>query len=227
MLTIENIHKSFYHRAVLQNLSFRVNQGDTIALLGKNGAGKSTLLRILGKISQPDQGTILYYDKNIYKEKSSIRKGILYLGHDVGMYPSLSALDNIIFACTIHGVKIKNSRILNVLNQLGLSNRINDQIKIFSRGMLQRLKYALADLIDWNILFFDEPFASLDLNGRQIAQGYIDKWKTNSKTIIFAIHDPEWSLSNCSRLLLLDDCKVKIDKETSKIDFNKIVKILL
>ena len=107
MLTINNISKSFFHRIILENLSFKVKRGDTIALLGKNGIGKSTLLRILGKISQPDVGDILYKNFSIYKEKASVRKGMLYLGHDVGLYPSLSVIDNIKFACTVHGVKVK------------------------------------------------------------------------------------------------------------------------
>ena len=74
MLTINNISKSFFHRIILENLSFKVKRGDTIALLGKNGIGKSTLLRILGKISQPDVGDILYKNSSIYKEKASVRK---------------------------------------------------------------------------------------------------------------------------------------------------------
>ena len=226
MLTINNINKSFYHRSILEDISFNVNQGDTIALLGRNGIGKSTLLRILGKISQPDKGNILYNNSNIYKEKASVRKGILYLGHDISLYPSLSAIENIKFACTVHGKEIKESRIITSLNQLGLSNRINDQIKIFSKGMLQSLKYVLADLIEWNILFFDEPFSFLDLKGRKIAQDYIDQWNTKSKTMIFATHDPKWSFSYCSRLLLLDDRKIKIDKRTNQIDIKQIVKIL-
>ena len=92
MLTINNIYKSFYHRSILEDLSFNVNQGDTIALLGRNGIGKSTLLRILGKISQPDKGNILYNNSNIYKEKASVRKGILYLGHDISLYPSFKII---------------------------------------------------------------------------------------------------------------------------------------
>ena len=96
--------------------------------------------------------------------------------------------------------------------------------------MLQSLKYALADLIEWDILFFDEPFSSLDLKRRKIAQDYINQWTSKSKTMIFATHDPEWGLSYCSRILLLDDCKIKIDqnkmrhaiKETSFENLKKL-----
>jgi len=226
LYTINNIYKSFFHRIILEDITLKVEQGDVIALLGKNGIGKSTLLRVLGKISQPDKGTILYNDANIYKEKAIIRKGILYLGHDVGLYPSLSALDNLRFACSIHGQKVEDTRIKSILNQLGLSNRINEQIKIYSKGMLQNLKYALADLIDWDILLFDEPFSSLDLKSRKVAQGHIDKWIEKSKTMIFATHDPEWSLSYCSRLLLLNNRILLFDQATNEIDINKIIKIL-
>ena len=110
MLTINNISKSFYHRRIFKDLSFKVKKGDTIALLGKNGIGKSTLLRILGKISQPDQGEILYNNENIFKEKASSRKGMLYIGHDVGLYPSLSIIDNIKFACAIHGKSVREEK---------------------------------------------------------------------------------------------------------------------
>ena len=75
-------------------------------------------------------------------------------------------------------------------------------------------------------IIFDEPFSFLDLKGRKIAQDYIDQWNTKSKTMIFATHDPEWGFSYCSRLLLLDDRKIKIDKRTNQIDIKQIVKIL-
>ncbi len=226
MLTINNISKSFYHRNIFKDLSFKVKKGDTIALLGKNGIGKSTLLRILGKISQPDQGEILYNNENIFKEKASSRKGMLYIGHDVGLYPSLSIIDNIKFACAIHGKSVREEKIIVTLNQLGLSNRIDDQIKIFSKGMLQSLKYALAELIDWKILFFDEPFSSLDLKRRKIAQEYIDKWNRKSKTIIFATHDPIWALRYCTRILLIDECNIKINQNSTQVDLEQIEKIL-
>jgi ABC-type multidrug transport system ATPase subunit len=78
MLSVANISKSFYHNPVLKNISFRVDDGDVIALTGKNGVGKSTLLRILARISHPDGGTVIYNDVDIFKGKASARRGILY-----------------------------------------------------------------------------------------------------------------------------------------------------
>ena len=166
MLAVANINKSFYHNPVLNNLSFKVNDGDVIALTGKNGAGKSTLLRILARISQPDGGTVIYNDVDIFKGKASARTGILYLGHEPGLYPSLSAIENIEFASRIHGAFPVAEDIDTTLKNFGLSEHIDDPIKIYSKGMLQRLKYALGNLLPWSILFFDEPFSGLDIEGK-------------------------------------------------------------
>ena len=202
MLAVANINKSFYHNPVLNNLSFRVNDGDVIALTGKNGAGKSTLLRILARISQPDGGTVIYNDVDIFKGKASARKGILYLGHEPGLYPSLSAIENIEFASRIHGAFPVVEDIVTILKNIGLSEHINDPIKIYSKGMLQRLKYALANLLPWSILFFDEPFSGLDIEGKNLALDCLNTWKMKDRTIIFVTHDVEWGLSFCNRLLL-------------------------
>ena len=223
MLAVANINKSFYHNPVLNNLSFRVNDGDVIALTGKNGAGKSTLLRILARISQPDGGTVIYNDVDIFKAQASARSGILYLGHEPGLYPALSAIENIEFACRIHGAPPAADDIITTLKNIGLSEQINDPIKIYSKGMLQRLKYALANLLPWSILFFDEPFSGLDIEGKRLALDCLNAWKANDRTMIFVTHDVEWGLSFCNRLFLLEEGNLKIDQSTGSIDVKTIV----
>ena len=223
MLAVANIIKSFYHNPVLNNLSFKVNDGDVIALTGKNGAGKSTLLRILARISQPDGGTVIYNDVNIFKGKASARKGILYLGHEPGLYPSFSAIENIEFASRIHGAFPVVEDIVTTLKNIGLSEHINDPIKIYSKGMLQRLKYALGNLLPWSILFFDEPFSGLDIKGKNLALDCLNTWKMKDRTIIFVTHDVEWGLSYCNRLLLLEAGSLKIDKSAGNIDVKTIM----
>ena len=226
MLAVANINKSFYHNPVLNNLSFRVNDGDVIALTGKNGAGKSTLLRILARVSQPDGGTVFYNDVDIFKGQASARKGILYLGHEPGLYPSLTAIENMEFACRIHGAFPVVENIIITLKNIGLSEQINDPIKIYSKGMLQRLKYALVNLLFWSILFFDEPFSGLDIEGKNLALDYLNTWKMKDRTMIFVTHDVEWGLSFCNRLLLLERGSLKIDQSSSSIDMKTIMNVL-
>ena len=226
MLAVANINKSFYHNPVLRNLSFGVNDGDVIALTGKNGAGKSTLLRILARVSQPDGGTVFYNDVDIFKDQASARKGILYLGHEPGLYPSLTAIENMEFACRIHGAFPVVENIIITLKNIGLSKQINDPIKIYSKGMLQRLKYALANLLPWSILFFDEPFSGLDIEGKNLALDCLNTWKMKDRTMIFVTHDVEWGLSFCNRLLLLERGSLKIDQSSSSIDMKTIMNVL-
>ena len=226
MLAVANINKSFYHNQVLNNLSFGVNDGDVIALTGKNGAGKSTLLRILARVSQPDGGTVFYNDVDIFKGQASARKGILYLGHEPGLYPSLTAIENMEFACRIHGAFPVVENIIITLKNIGLSEQINDPIKIYSKGMLQRLKYALANLLPWSILFFDEPFSGLDIEGKNLALDFLNTWKMKDRTMIFVTHDVEWGLSFCNRLLLLERGSLKIDQSSSSIDMKTIMNVL-
>ena len=223
MLAVANINKSFYHNPVLRNLSFGVNDGDVIALTGKNGAGKSTLLRILARVSQPDGGTVIYNDVDIFKAQASARSGILYLGHEPGLYPTLSAIENLEFACRIHGAIPAAKDIITTLKNFGLSKQINDPIKIYSKGMLQRLKYALANLLPWSILFFDEPFSGLDIEGKRLALDCLNAWKANDRTMIFVTHDVEWGLSFCNRLFLLEEGNLKIDQSAGSIDMKTIV----
>ena len=226
MLAVANINKSFYHNSVLRNLSFGVNDGDVIALTGKNGAGKSTLLRMLARVSQPDGGTVFYNDVDIFKGQASARKGILYLGHEPGLYPSLTAIENMEFACRIHGAFPVVENIIITLKNIGLSEQINDPIKIYSKGMLQRLKYALANLLPWSILFFDEPFSGLDIEGKNLALDCLNTWKMKDRTMIFVTHDVEWGLSFCNRLLLLERGSLKIDQSSSSIDMKTIMNVL-
>ena len=223
MLSVANISKSFYHNPVLKNLSFRVDDGDVIALTGKNGVGKSTLLRILARISHPDGGTVTYNGVDIFKGQASARSGILYLGHEPGLYPSLSAIENIEFACRIHGNYPIEENIITALKNIGLSKQNKDPIKIYSKGMLQRLKYALANLLPWSMLFFDEPFSGLDIEGRNLALGYLNAWKANDRAMIFVTHDVEWGLSFCNRLLLLEAGSFKIDQNADSIDVKTIM----
>ena len=226
MLAVANINKSFYHNPVLRNLSFGVNDGDVIALTGKNGAGKSTLLRILARVSQPDGGTVFYNDVDIFKGKASARKGILYLGHEPGLYPSLSAIENIEFASRIHSAFPVAEDIITTLKNIGLSEHINDPIKIYSKGMLQRLKYALGNLLPWSILFFDEPFSGLDIEGKNLALDCLNTWKMKDRTIIFVTHDLEWGLSFCNRIIILEAGSLKIDQSSSSIDMKTIMNVL-
>ena len=89
MLSVSNISKSFNYRSVLKDVSFTINAGETVVIMGKNGAGKTTLLRIIARIMACEKGKILFHNHNLFDGKPSVRKKILYIGHAPAMYLSL------------------------------------------------------------------------------------------------------------------------------------------
>jgi len=201
MLSVDNLSKSFDHHTVLKNITFSQKKGETLVFMGKNGVGKTTLFRIIASLMTYDKGSILFNGNNLLNTKPINRKKLFYLGHAPGMYSAFSAVENIKFAMRLRGVNKKDSIIDDVLNQFQLGEQKNDPIMIYSEGMLQRLKFCLADLIDWDLLLIDEPFSSLDAYGKNIVNEKIFYWKKQSKTISIILHDKNLAKNYADRIL--------------------------
>ncbi len=185
-----------------------------VGLIGRNGVGKSTLLRILARISAPDRGQILFQGRDIFKGSALDRKGIHYLGHAPGLYPSLTAEENIHFALTFHGEKPAKASISEALERVGLTAQRRDPIRVYSQGMLQRLKVALANLLPWTLLLFDEPLTGLDTQGSQLVESLLKEWRTSHRALLMVAHDLEWVLTFCSRVLILEKGVLVVDELT-------------
>ncbi len=205
LLTVSHLSKSFYHRPVLSSVDLKIVSGDCLALMGKNGAGKSTLLRVLARISSANGGSVDFDGNDILSGPAANRRGILYLGHAPGMYPALSARENLRLMAEFQGGNPSVEAIAQALATVGLQRQADDPIRIYSQGMLQRLKLALALLVDWKLLLFDEPFAGLDAQGRTLVDSVLADWRQQARTMVLVVHDFEWIWQNCSRLALLAD----------------------
>ena len=191
MLSVSNISKSFKYRSVLKDVSFTLNEGETVVIMGKNGAGKTTLLRIIARIMACEKGKIFFQNQNLLNGKPSIRKKILYIGHAPAMYSALSAIENLTLALDLRYIKANASKILDRLNHFGLGVQANDPISIYSQGMLQRLKLAYAELTDWDLLLFDEPFTGLDQDGAALMDKALTQWIKEGKTLCMVLHNME------------------------------------
>ena len=178
MLSVSNISKSFDHRTVLNNITFHVEVGETVIIMGKNGAGKSTLLRIIARIMACDKGEILFQNNDLLNGSPLVRQKLLYVGHASAMY-----------TLTLRGTPVEISRIQDQLNYYGLTNQSNDPISIYSQGMLQRLKLAYASLASWNLLLIDEPFSGLDTEGIALVNKSLHRWKKLGKSMMIVLHN--------------------------------------
>lgn len=227
MLIVDGLCKSFYRHPVLDNVSFHIRPGETVALMGKNGAGKSTLLRILARISAGDRGRISFNDRNLLKGQPAVRRDLLYLGHAPGLYPTLTTGENLTLALRLRGQAVQENRLREVITGVGLNPHSQRPIKVFSQGMLQRLKLALARLVDWSLLLFDEPLAGLDLEGQSLVENSLRDWKQSAKTMLLVFHDLDKARSICDRFLVLHNSRLALDQEAGGVPEAELKETLL
>tara|TARA_A100001037_G_C15152527_1_gene640423 strand:+ start:4033 stop:4644 length:612 start_codon:yes stop_codon:yes gene_type:complete len=200
-IQIENLTKSFYKTPILKNFSLKIDSGESVGIFGPNGSGKTSLLKMICGIMSIDSGKIKIDDLIIHPEKTESRKDVYYLGHSVGLYPSLTGEENIDFLSKLYGI-IKGD-IDNVLTKVGLKNDGGKLVKFYSQGMLQRLKLAVVITLTPRVLLLDEPKTGLDENGISLFDELFTDWKNKNKTMFIVSHDREWLRLHTDRIIEL------------------------
>lgn len=170
---------------MLDSLSFSVNKGDRIALTGRNGSGKTTMLLLAAGLLRPSSGNVLLFGENP-ASSAAARRRIGYLGHELGHYDELTALENLRFHARIFGIRPSDGELLNALSSVELEDRGDDLVASFSRGMKERLGIARITLHDPELLLLDEPTSGLD-----------DRWNfllkaLEGRTVIASTHDHQF-----------------------------------
>ena len=189
MLSVKNIHKSFNRLSILKGISFSQNKGEIIALMGKNGTGKSTLLRIIARIMKADSGTVTFNEKDLLSANSKYRNNMFYVGHEPGLYSFFSPIENLKFLLKTRDLSSKEKSIEDKLDRYGLIDFIDKPIAVFSKGMLQKLKLVQIELVNPDLLLFDEPYSSLDEDGVVLVDQLIADIKMQNKSAILVLHD--------------------------------------
>jgi ABC-type multidrug transport system ATPase subunit len=160
-LRFTDVSRHFGRRRVLSEVSFRCDVGELVAVLGPNGAGKSTLLSIAATLLDPSSGEVHYGEHTARGAGGELRGRIGLLGHDLYIYPELSAAENLLFFGRIYRLAGVERRVAAALDRAGLAER-DDPVAAFSRGMRQRLALERALLHDPRLVLLDEPFTGLD-----------------------------------------------------------------
>ena len=206
MLKVSDLSKSFNFVSVLRHISFSINKGEVIGLMGNNGVGKSTLLRILSRISSPDSGNIEFEENNLLSSDYLNRRGLFYIGHSPGLYPALSGKENLQFFSSIHKGITDEKMIETTLEKFELDGNASKQIKYYSQGMIKRLQLSLVEL----------PIESLTPAMRDSAKLAFKSWKNDHRTILFVDHNIDRTFELASRVLVLKDQQIIIDNQTKE-----------
>jgi heme exporter protein A len=202
----DRVWKYFGDYPALRGASLDVQKGACVALIGRNGAGKTTLLRILASLSKPSRGEITIL--GLGSRTEDVRRRIGYLGHGIGVYDDLSAVENLILFGQLAGVANPKQAANAALEQVGLTRVKEGLAREFSRGMRQRLAIARAFLHQPDILLLDEPFTSLDDRAIDVLQQLLATARRGGATIIMSTHQIREAMELASDVALLERGKM-------------------
>jgi ABC-type polysaccharide/polyol phosphate transport system ATPase subunit len=189
----------------LEDVSFRVEPGSAVGLVGRNGSGKTTLLRLLSGIIKPTSGSV---------EIGGRVGSLLELG--AGFHPDLSGRENVFLNGSIHGLKraYVREQLDEIVAFAGLEEFIDLPVRTYSSGMYMRLGFAIAAHIDADVLLLDEVFAVGDEQFQRKCFGKIFEFKQRGGTIVFVSHDASAVERLCDRAVLLRNGRVEFDGPT-------------
>lgn len=186
MIRAEHVTKLFGRFLALHDVSFRVKEGETFALLGPNGSGKTTMLKTIVGLTLPTSGQLFVHGLDIAQNAVQSRQFLSYLPQRAVFPEVLSAGEVLRFYCRLRN--IPTERATATLDRVGFNGFAGKPVSEFSGGMVQRLALAVVVLPDAPILLLDEPTANLDLHGAQKFREFILAEKQQGKTIIFSTH---------------------------------------
>jgi heme exporter protein A len=198
-----DVGRHFGRRKALAHVSFECQASEIVGLLGPNGAGKSTLLSILATLLAPSTGRVEYGTATADQAGAALRARLGMLGHDLYLYPELTARENLLFFARLYGVSDAARVVAEGLEHAALTSRADDQVSGFSRGMRQRLALERALLHRPRLLLLDEPFTGLDQASSTALAARLRGLREQGCLIILATHDLEVAEHVVSRSLFL------------------------
>lgn len=200
-IRIENVWKYYGDFPALREVSFDVEAGACLALLGRNGAGKTTLLKVLSGLLRASEGRVLIGGAD--SREVSTRRRVGVLGHSIGIYDELTAFENLRLFADLYGLPDPAQTASAWLERVGLDKVRDGLAREFSRGMRQRLALARAFLHEPAVLLFDEPFTSLDDRAIALLQSLLAAARARGVTIVMSTHQIREAMELASHVALI------------------------
>ncbi|MFA6542639.1 MAG: ABC transporter ATP-binding protein [Bacteroidota bacterium] len=205
-LKVENVARVFARKTLFEGITFKISSGQSFAVTGKNGSGKSTLVKILCGLMTSSRGTIQYTVDNAVVPIDELFPHIGLVSPYLNMYDEFSGEENLQLFAKIRGIPVDQKYIDELLQRCTIYEHRKKEVRYYSSGMKQRLKYCAALLHRPVLLYLDEPSANLDEQGIGVVREVMQEQKQNG-SLIFATND-ELDLKYADSILDLNSLKI-------------------
>jgi ABC-2 type transport system ATP-binding protein len=212
VINTNGLTRRFGDVVAVEDLHLEVEKGEVFGFLGPNGAGKTTTIRMLAALIAPTSGEATVAGLRIGRENREIRQHVGVLTETPGLYKRLSAMDNLLFFAKLYGVSEPRKQAERYLRLFELWDRRDDLAGTFSKGMRQKLAIARAMLHEPQVLFLDEPTASLDPEAAKVVRDLIETLRTRERTIFLCTHNLDEAERLCDRVALFNTQLVAVGR---------------
>lgn len=225
MLVVKNLSKRFGNTTVLKKINLVVNEKDRIAIIGPSGCGKSTLLRCINQIETPSDGKVLFEGIPLNDKETDINKIRIKIGmvfQQFNLFPHLKVMDNIILAPVKLGLLKKDEatkKAKELLNKIGLSEKVNNYPKELSGGQMQRVAIIRALMLDPKLMMFDEPTSALDPKMKLEVLDLMKDLGKTGLTMIVVTHEMQFVKDFANRVIFMENGEI-IEEGSPKDIFN-------
>jgi heme exporter protein A len=209
-----DVSRHFGRRRAVSHVSLDARSGDIIGLLGPNGAGKSTLIGMLATLVAPTSGSVTYGGQSAHALGGELRGSIGLLAHELYVYPELTARQNLEFFASLYGLDVTTA-VTAALDMAGLSDRADDEVAGFSRGMRQRLALERALLHQPRLVLMDEPFTGLDDAATAAVRTRLRRLSDAGAIVILATHDLDLAEGLITRVAIVRGGRLVTDEPAS------------
>jgi len=209
-IEVKNLKKSFGDLHAVQGVTFDAMQGEVFSLLGPNGAGKSTTISMLSGLLAPSEGDASIMGHSITKEPDAAKASLGIVPQDIALYPDLSARENLIFWGKMYGLRgaALKSRVDEVLEVIGLSDRQKDRVEKFSGGMKRRVNIGAALLHKPDVVIMDEPTVGIDPQSRRHILDNVKELNRQGMTVLYTTHYMEEAAELSDHIAIMDGGRI-------------------
>jgi ABC-2 type transport system ATP-binding protein len=206
ILEVQNLVKQYGDFTAVKGISFDIKEGEIFSLLGPNGAGKTTTISMLSTLYTPTSGDATIGGHSISKDPMAVKQVIGVVPQELALYEDLTAKENLIFWGQMYGLsgKALNTRVDEVLEQIGLTDKAKNRVKTYSGGMKRRVNIGVGLLHKPRLLFMDEPTVGIDPQSRRAILDTVKDLNKQGMTVLYTTHYMEEAAELSNRVGIID-----------------------